>query len=818
VTRLGQFLSLAHKATILFALALVAQPAEAAELSLTTSPPINFAELEGPRDVVVDIYFGGRRVGEAKANTRPGFIRFYDPTAVAALLAHYGDTEQIEQAFQVDLPSNVGRACSRMFNSDCGHLQPGLFGVIFDEDRFRVDVFLPAHMADRSISVDEIFLQPSSRDPAAVTSIGAALSGVGGSPSFNFQSRTVLSLGEARLKTNSSYSSELGTIFDDLLIELDKPNRRYAAGLFWTPGTSLVGRRRIMGVGAASQYDTRVDRESLEGTLLPIFVQQTSVVEILIDGRLAASYVVEAGNQLLDTARLPEGSYPLVLRIREPGRGTREEARFFIKDGRLAPKGHVRFQAFAGFIAPTREGHPVSASDTFFYQFGASKRVADNFGVDATILGTQKKAMAEGGIVLLTSYAKLRVSGLASTAGEYGGLLQLTSASSSRVQFSFDLRRVWDKDGDGLIPGAFAERGFDAGSGGDLANQSGDYTQLNATLGYNWGNASLRLYASYSDTEHSKSEFSIGPSVDWLLLHRNRFQLRLEADAQKSRHTTASYAGLRFILSADGLATSGAAGIRTQNNDGGKSKVKGVGSLDAEWSGTNKDLGRYMIGAGIDRAIDATSARARGAIYSQYGNATTDVLHDFQGRTQYSASFQTGAIMRATRVAVGGYNVTESALLIEVEGDPSAGQFEVLVDESPMAKVTAGHRTTLFLQPYRRYDVRIRPLSSSSAHYDAGVRQVTLFPGNVERQNWTAIQTFTIFGQVVNEQGIPIRNGLLQGKYGAGASDDDGFFQIDVAVNDRVTLSPMSGSACELALRSARPESGYMAAGRVVCR
>ena len=803
---------------MLFVLAVVGQSAEAAELSLTASPPTDFAELEGPREMIVDVYFGGRRLGDARANTRPGFIRFHNPAAVAALLARYGNSIQIEQALQTDLPSNVGRACSRMSNADCGHLQPGVFGVIFDEDRFRVDVFFPAHMANNPSSTDEVFLHPTSRNFAAVTSIGAALSGAGGARSFNLQGRTVLSLGEARLKTNSSYSSEIGAIADDLLVEVDKPNLRYVAGLFWTPGTSLVGRRRIVGVGAASQYDTRVDREKLEGTLLPVFVQQTSVVEILVDGRLAASHVVEAGNHLLDTAGLPEGSYPLVLRIREPGRETREEPQFFIKDARLAPLGRVRFEAFAGFIAPTRKGHPVSASDTLFYQVGASKRLTDNIGVQATLMGTQDKAISEGGVVVLTDYASMRMSGLISTAGEYGGLLQLTSASSGPVQFSFDLRRVWDRDGGGLIPGAFDGRGFDAGLRGDLVNRSGDYTQLNATLGYNWGSASLRLYASYSDSEHSRPEFSVGPSADWLLLHRRRFQLRLEADAQKSRHTTASYVGLRFMLSADGFAASGTVGNRTQNDDGGQAKAKAVGGLDAEWSGASEDLGRFSIGAGIDRAIDATNARARGAIFSRYGNVTTDILHNFRGRTQYSASLQTGTIMGSTMVAVGGYNVTESALLIEVEGDPSAGQFEVLVDEAPMAKVAAGQRTTLFLQPYRRYDVRIRPLSSNTAHYDAGVRQVTLFPGNVERQNWKAIKTFTIFGQVIDEEGSPIRNGLLQGKHGAGSSDADGFFQIDVAANDRVTLNSMTGSACELVLGSTRPQKGYLAAGKVVCR
>ena len=325
------------------AIAFLAQPATAAEFSLSSSIPANFDDLSGPRDVVVDVYFGGRPLGEARAVIRPGFLRFNDPHAVASLLAAHGDAATIGRLLESEMPSNSGRACTRMATTDCGHLQPQLVGIILDEDRFRVDFFLSGDVANAAAPMGDSFLVPSSHGPALVSSLGAALAGSGGDNTFNFQSRTILSLGDARVKTNFSYSSDLGAVADDLLIEIDKPNLRYSAGLFWTPGSSLVGRRRILGLGAGSQFDTRADREQIEGTALPVFVQQSSVVEVLIDGRLAGSQVVEAGNQLIDTSGMPEGAYPIMLRIREPGRGTREERRFFVRDSRLPPQGQVRF-------------------------------------------------------------------------------------------------------------------------------------------------------------------------------------------------------------------------------------------------------------------------------------------------------------------------------------------------------------------------------------------------------------------------------------------------------------------------------------------
>jgi hypothetical protein len=814
----GQIRIAAAMVVAMLALGVCSQPCQAAEFSLTAGVPSHFDDLVGTREVVLDIYFGGKPVGEARALVRPGFVQFRDPAIAAALLAPFGDEGRIQQALQTELPSNSGRACTSMAKTDCGHLEPRSVGVIYDEDRFRVDFFLAPDVANAAAPSGDPFLHPSSGGFALVSSLGAALSGAEGDSTFNFQSRTIVSLGDARLKSNISYSSELGAIADDLLLEVDRPNWRYVGGLFWTPGTSLIGRRRILGVGAGSQFDTRADRDAIEGTALPVFVQQASVVEILVDGRLAGSQVVEAGNQLLDTSGLPEGAYPILLRIREPGRGSRDERRFFVKDTRMAPEGHVRFQALAGFIAPTRKGQFINPSEDIYYQLGAAKRLSANIGAEAVAMGTQDKVLAEGGLVYISKAARVKIAGLASTKGEFGAVLQAMSAGSGPAQFSFDLRRVWDKDGGALIPGSIEGIGFDADARRGIPHLGGDYTQFNATMGYNWGRGGVRLFASYFDTQGSKPDYSIGPSADWLIVQRQKFQVRLEADAQKSRDTASAYLGVRFLFTNNHLAVSGSAGHRSQNDEDRSRRGRMVGNVDAEWSGETKDLGRYSVGAGLDRTIDATTGRASGYLYSRYGNVRTDVLHDFEGRTHYGVSLQTGAVFGGKDASVGGRNINESALLIAVDGAPSAGEFEVLVDEAPAARITAGQRVTLFMQPYRRYDVRLRPVSATSVHYDAGVRKVTLFPGNVERLRWNAVPTVTVFGQVVGADGKPIANGVLQGSYGGGASNADGFFQIDAAAGDRVTLSWAAGQSCELDLGSVDPTKTYVAAGKVVCQ
>jgi hypothetical protein len=59
---------------------------------------------------------------------------------------------------------------------------------------------------------------------------------------------------------------------------------------------------------------------------------------------------------------------------------------------------------------------------------------------------------------------------------------------------------------------------------------------------------------------------------------------------------------------------------------------------------------------------------------------------------------------------------------------------------------------------------------------------------------------------------------MLQGSYGAGASNAEGYFQIDAAAGDRITLSSAAGHTCMLNIDAAKPSDGYFAAGKVVCQ
>jgi hypothetical protein len=344
-----------------------ALPSSAGAISFqATGTPTGFSELAGSRQVLVDVYYGGRKVGEALAAASPGTLRFRAPRDIVSAIPGIIPGPELDAALSADLPANSQAVCSLSNRDACGRISPAVAGIIYDEDHFRVDLFINPRFLRTSEPAAAGYL-PLPDAPLSLTSMmGLAISGtVGGATTFNVQNRTIVGLRNARVRADTSLASHLGLIVDDLVAESDRGDLRYSGGLFWTPGNDFTGQRRIAGLGVGTQFDTSADREELRATPVILFLAQPARVELVVDGRLASSRSYPAGNVSLDTSALPDGSYSLLVRIHESDGNVREERRFFAKYAQLAPLGHPLFYAYAGLLANTRRDRPVSISSRF---------------------------------------------------------------------------------------------------------------------------------------------------------------------------------------------------------------------------------------------------------------------------------------------------------------------------------------------------------------------------------------------------------------------------------------------------------------------
>ena len=785
-----------------------------------TAPPPGFEQLDQAREVVVDVYFGGHKIGEAFATVTKGHLRFRSAQEVLADIPNVKRDSDLVQVLSGDLPTNSALVCSKTNQGNCGSMSPAHASIIYDEDRFRADLFVnPRYL--QTIRQLQTYLPFPTSPPSLTSSVGIALSGSSvGSTVYNIQNRTVLSLRNARVRMTSSVASRLGWMADDLVGEVDRRNMRYSAGLFWAPGIDFTGQRRILGAGFGTQFDTMADRDSLHATPLVVFLSRPARIELLVEGRLVTSATYDAGNNELDTSALPNGAYTVLLRINEINGGVREERRFFVKNAQVAPLGRPIVFGYAGLLANTQPKHLLSTSGTPFYQLGAAWRVNRSIALDIGALGSDKKTLVEVGGWLVTPRFRARAAGLISSAGDKGALLQLASGGGGPLNFTFDIRRISTHRGEALFPLPSFVVSFDTVGATAPQLGNGSYTQITGSVGLRLGPASLSVVGSYRRDRGDHADYSIGPTIEWPILNRNGFQIVLDSSAQRTPRTTAVFGGLRVLFTSGRVSVSGSAGAASQSRRGEPDTAsrRAVASIAAQYSGGSEGGTLLSLEAGADRSIDSTSIRASGGATNRFGNLRADVLHNFEGSaaTQYGVTFQSAVAASTDGAVIGAKELDQSAIMLSVAGDASDVPFNVVMDGTSRGQIRVGQRLSFFLPAYHLYKVRLVPTDADPVIFDASTRQVTLYPGNVETLRWEAQSYFTVFGQAIRPDGSAIANALVRSDRGMSETDSKGYFQVDVTRNDTLTVG--ENAQCKVQLGKLAVKNDYAALGRVLCR
>src|SRR6478735_1345492 len=223
----------------------------------STETPEGFDRLASPRPVFLDVYVGDRKVAETVAVARPGALRFRSPADLLSKVPDLIGAPEVEAALAAELPTNSEAVCSASNAGSCGVIAPEVVGIIYDEDRFRVSLFVNPRFLRTLHASTGGYLPIPAASLSLTNALGLNASGTfGGTSSYNLQNRTIVGLHNARIRANTSVASDLGLIVDDLVGEVDRKDLRYSAGMFWAPGNDFIGQRRIIGAGVGTQFDT----------------------------------------------------------------------------------------------------------------------------------------------------------------------------------------------------------------------------------------------------------------------------------------------------------------------------------------------------------------------------------------------------------------------------------------------------------------------------------------------------------------------------------------------------------------------------------
>lgn len=785
--------------------------------------PAGFEDLDRAQSALVEVIFGGRVVGTTRVTFQGSTFAFEAPAQVLPLLPALTDPAAIQtELSRPALPINAHLLCrTGSDQTTCERLTPPGAGFILDRDRFRVLVFInPAQLALQS-NVVSAYLPSPDRSTGLISAVSAVVSGSAGQePQINLENQLVLAAGTHRLRADLGYATGLGLRIDTLRAELDRPGWRYSAGALWSRPSSFIARRRLLGLEAATQTDTRLDKDNLKGSPLTIFLEQRSRVDIMRDGRVLAARIYDAGNQLLDTSTLPEGVYEVTLRVLGVNGAVREERKFFSKNAFMPAPGQTLFQAAAGVLVDERRHALPKPTGTPFAQASFARRIADNLAIDASAMATNRSGVIELGGTFQTAAVQLRAAALLSSHGERAMLVQLSSHGTSALNFSFDLRRVAnDIGGLGTAGAGLAEPSL-ARPSSELRSAPRSFTQLTGSLSYNLARAQLQANGYYRRERGQAADYSIGPSLHMTMLERSAWRLTFHADAAFSSRGRSGYLGLNLQLLRPRSSVTMRAGSRLTAADATASRAAAVGAVSGSFSRTTQ-AGELELSAGYERDIDRDLVNLAGQLRSERGTIGAQFSKGVGGQPtplQYSLGIQTTLAARSGALALTGTRRGEGAVVLQVDSDQPGARFEVLVNEAVSGELAAGEKLALTLPSYRTYSVRVRPTGAQLMQVDTAARTVSLYPGSVVRFGWQARRQMPVFGRLILANGEPARFAAIRAGSAAAMTDGVGFFLLETSANAVLEADLPGARRCTATIPALPATARYAKLGSIECR
>ncbi|MCX2783452.1 TcfC E-set like domain-containing protein [Microbulbifer thermotolerans] len=782
--------------------------AASAAFTLHTGAPDGFAELTEPQQIVADIYYGSRPLGAAQVTVDPTSVRFENPEAVLELLPPAVDAEAVLALLRKPQPRNSHRLCRSRQQRNCGYLLPEDFALIYDESRFRIDLFFAADLLLQQAAINDPYLPESSSDVSFMQSLSGSWSGVesNNGPDSNSASLygiSMLSFGESGLHSQWSANDESNGKIYQLNWTRDYRGHAWSVGLIQPQGSfsNFLASPYLYGLEYRSSNNSRTDNRYQQGTSLEINMPVRGRVEIHRDGRLLFSQMLEAGNQLLDTSTLPGGAYELEIRtFDENGRSLAEQRRFFVKDSLLPAPGEWRWTLQAGQPAQLVEADLLpEQGDDYFLQAGVSRRLFEDTGLFVTTATTQKELVLELGARWISEYLELSPSVLKSRDGTNGhrihALLKTPyfTLSASDTQLTPKNATNGDSDNYALLGTGYSSR---------------DASLNTALFG---GQVSLRyskqdsgIYVSSLDLP-TAPEISAATRLTTLEFRRDLFRSRRwlgemtlsHSDADGERLTAASF---RFFYRGDNWSHSA-----TLRGDSNPSEYGGTRlGFNSSWQDGDRlplDLSQQFSGEVSESnhylASNTRLAGRRGAISSTLDYRVQDTTG--QRAFNYLGNFNTTLMTDGNHFAWGGEKTADSALLVDIEGSPDQ-DFEILVNGARRGYAKGGERSAISLPAFQTYEISLRPLAEGFYDYRELQDKITLYPGNVASASYQIKQLILVLGRLMhNGKPVPHKK-ITIGEYAA-ITDEFGVFQLEMYGNPRkLQVPPVIWGDCKVPL------------------
>lgn len=524
-------------------------------------------------------------------------------------------------------------------------------------------------------------------------------------------------------------------------------------------------------------------KEGNKAAIYPIYVtaNREGIVEIYRDGALINSQAIQPGLQILDTRSLPGGIYDIEVRLIEDGNITSRNNELVYKPSNWRnPDQRWRYNVFAGRESSLLSNwdNPVDGEATA----GAAINYLVHPRAVVGLSGRQIKGQNQLGSSLdlglsarsslYTNVYRAQDRGLGmdvQALHNYGSGSLIVTHSRSWL----DNRDTWETLRDGTrVRQRNPYNGNVSNSSISVNHRFGGHDSVSARLSHSEG----YLEGMGLDLGWMRSSNLFGYDAHW------RFSV-----FDRPGVSSSGYARNRGIDLSLNLAL-GREGKRLTASVGSRASRSGDNDRNASLGyQQNLDLGPLRS---LSAAIQADTY---GTGLSAGAELDTDVVSgDLQlQRSSYNQSLA-GSLNLSSNVVLGDHKLavsgrhlgTEASMIIDVESDVQG--IELRADDlSGSGTVLKPGRNLLPLTAYRDGTVQFdfQGVYAAAASIQPARARYHLNKGGVAYQQVRVMKTMTLFGRLLDAQGLPLKGLHVLNHASRGVTEVDGFFSMELSAS-----------------------------------
>ena len=679
-------------------------------------PPKGFEELSQNQQSLIDIYYGNRYLASQLIFFSPGVVKLNNSAEVVRLIGNLNDPLLITSALSGELNSNSELVCLPTQNQNCGTLNTPVAGVIFDESRFRVDIFINRRFMLTKAAEVRKYLPPSDAGFSLMQNFSASASGTTNANTENNYTLSGLSLiafEENSLYSSWDYSRSNQFSVNSLYGQRDFEGFEYNIGLQSSQGfgLSFTSDQPIIGARIATSSNTREDLDFTGGTPLEVFLPLRGRVEIIRDGRLIDSNFHEAGLQQLDTSRLSDGAYDITIRILdELGNVLSEETRFFAKQYQLPPTDEWLLFAETGRIVSRQaETALPMRTDSWLARAGASRRLMDNMAATLAMASIDKDVLMEFGLYHLGYRYDISPSVMVSNQGSRG--------------VSINGRTTFD-----ILGGLYASANYRRLSQGNTSTLPGEPILLGSAFEQQSFSTGLPMFGGsinyrYSFNKSQNGTASQSNSVDYRrsLFRSIDYDADMTLSFSQSGDDRIALISMSLRLKEDRWSYRVSPRAEFRENNGQKDRTERV-RLSASWDDQDLFEGNMRLNGGVETGSGDERFDTSATYSNHYGSAGLSISYaqpqsNANSVTSYTGSFSSSFLTDGQVVAFGGEQTAESALVVDLDGR-DGDTFDVTINGQRRGYAVAGTPSIIPLSPFEQYTISLSPAGETLYNFD----------------------------------------------------------------------------------------------------